>query len=224
MPIHTNRYMIRHKRYTGVIRASLIAVAAAVCLAGCRSYGSDEAAESTYVQMQNANQLFEEELIRARADLQRLERASTRGGVVAQMRDQYSQIVRGHEAVLAEHSDILDRMSGDSDYRELNRAFGSIVAQQRTIRLQYEGLLRHLQQASRAPDTTASGIERPYAFIPPYYARVSAAGGDLSLADLLLEDSSGLNAEDGSTTEPDTSTQTQSPPLNAGAAVDSVAQ
>lgn len=215
--------MIRSKKQASAIRASLFIAAAIVCLAGCRHYGSDEAAEATYAQMQKANQVFEEELIRARADLQRLQQAAGRGGVVAHMADQFSQIIRGHEAVLEEHGAIVNRMSGDSDYRELNRAFGSIIAQQRTIRLQYEGLLHHLSQAVHSSDTTSRGIERPYSFIPPYYARVSTAGRDLSLADLLSAASSGSNAAGESTMAPDTSAQSQAPSSDAGAAVDSVA-
>ena len=214
--------MIRNKKKANAVRAAVIAAVAVFCLAGCRNYGSDEAAEATYAQMQKANQVFEEELIRARADLQRLEQASAESGLVGETAEQFSQIVRGHEAVLDEHKAIAGDMSGDSDYRALNRAFGAIVAQQRTIRIQYEGLLRHLHEAAQAPDTTSKGIERPYAYIPPFYSRISTTGRELSLADLLSEASSRPGSP--SAVSPDSSAQGQaSQPSDAGAAADSVA-
>lgn len=171
-------------------RFILLVVVAGLFASGCRSYGGQGAEEATYRQMMEANQVFEDELRRAEADLSRLEAAAGESEVLGVLAAQYARIVEGHRVVLAEHAIYIDRLSEDSNYRDLNQTFGAMVSQQRTIRTQYEGVLSNVWQGFAEQDTATVG-ERPYALIPPYYRRVSSEQRGVSVEDVLTEVRSG---------------------------------
>lgn len=152
---------------------------------GCRTYGGYGAEDLTYTQMEQAHQVFEEELARARANLNVLESASAESPYLSVLAAQYAQLVRGHEAILESHADVLDRVSPGDDYRELHRAFGAVIAEQATVRRQYDDLLNDFHRAFSPPDTT-DRVERPYALIPPFYERIRARR-DLSVSEVLAQ-------------------------------------
>lgn len=171
-------------------RVLLVVVFACLLVSGCRSYGGHGAEEAIFQQLQVAHQVFEEELVRAKADLSRLQAAASDTDVLAILAVQYAQIIRGHEAVLEEHADVIANLSAGSGYRDLRRTYGAIIAQQRTIRTQYEGVLGNVHRGYMPQDTT-SQFKRPYSLIPPYYARVAKQQRDLSVRGLLAEVRSG---------------------------------
>lgn len=160
---------------------------------GCRTYGGYNSESATYEQMQQAHRVFEEELNRARADLAKLQAAAGEQPDLSRTATRYAKVVEGHEVVLAEHADLIAGLSADSDYRDLKRAFGGIVAQQRTIRIQYEGVLNN---AFASQDTT-SIAERPYALIPPYYERIRQDERALTVNELLAGARSGRTSSPG---------------------------
>lgn len=167
---------------------------AALLMSGCRSYGGYGAEEATYRQMQVAHQIFEEELVRAKADLRKLEAAASDNPILSVPAAQYAEMVQGHETVLDDQENMISGLSDGSGYRDLHRAFAAMVSQQRTIRNQYERLLSNVQRFAASADTTVQ-TERPYSFIPPYFERVAGRQRELSVNGVLATLRSGASAE-----------------------------
>ena len=190
----------------------LLFVALFLAASGCRTYGEYDSEEATYQQMQRLVQQFDQDLTRARADLEALQKASRANPYLSVLAAHYSQVVAGQEAVLDEHRDLLAELSSESTYRALNRAFGAMISEQRTIRLQREGLLSYVHDAYTA-DTTATGDrDRPYSMIPPYYARVTEAQRNVTMNEVLRLASMRAPSPGFALTPPDTSTVLGSEP------------
>lgn len=204
-------------------RSSLLLCAVAgLVLTGCRTYGEYNSEELTYQQMQRLVQQFDRDLTKARADLAALQKASADNPYLSVLAAHYSQVVSAQEAVLDEHRDMLAELSPGSTYRALHRAYGAMISEQRTIRLQQEGLLRYVYDAYTADTTAMADRDRPYALIPPYYARVTEAQRDVTVNELLRLASSREPSTGFALSPPDTSTAIGSEPEGFGGDGDGV--
>ncbi len=172
---------------------------------GCRSYGGYGSETATYEQILRLHRVFEEDLLRARADLSILEREASVFEDLQGFAEAYDEIVRGHEATVERFEGMLADLSSDSDYRRLRRVFGAAVANHRKVRKQYRALLWHAYRSFVLPET-ANRFDRPYALIPPYYRRIQYAERELTLNDVLAAvRSRAAAANDPPSSDPDTS-------------------
>ncbi len=171
--------MIRSSVFGFVLLCSLVVVS------GCRTYGGYDSEEATYEQIQRSIQLFEEDIRRARSNAAALQEAAGQNPALGGLASHYAIFVEAGEALLDHNRSLAADLSPGSSYRSLHRAHGAIMAQQATARSRFEGLLQTFSEAY-APDTTAGSIaQRPYALIPPYYARVTQQQDDISVNDVL---------------------------------------
>lgn len=150
-------------------------------LSGCRTYGGYGAEAAIYNQIERVLERFDEHLSRTRAELRALEAASSDDPTLAVLSTQYAELVAAHEAMLEKQRRMASRLSPNSTYRTLHRTYGSMVTEQSLLRDQYQGILRNVFEA-HSPDTTmAADRDRPYALIPPYYARAANAHDELNV-------------------------------------------
>lgn len=164
---------------------SLLAVIVLLtALSGCRSYGGQGSEEAIYEEMQRGHQVFEKVLDRKRAELRTLQQAASENERLADLAEQYARMVQGHQALLDEYGEEIANLSPDSDYRNLNHAFGAMIAMHRTVKMQYDRLLDHAHRSFLSADT-ASAVKRPYALIPPYFDRVREGQRELTLNDVI---------------------------------------
>ncbi len=150
-------------------------------LAGCVAYGGSGSEEATYQRIERVLERFDEDLSRARGELGALEAASSEGPVLAALAAHYAALVEGHEAVLDDHRQLAAGLSPASSYRTLRHVYGALIAEQAHTRAQYEGLLQYVHHGHSADSTVSVDRGRPYALIPPYYARAANAGRELTV-------------------------------------------
>lgn len=164
------------------IRRRLIYIAVLTIAIGgtarCTTYGGDGTEEALYRQIEVANDLFAQDLGRARAGVDRLRRVALRDPSAAAHAERYRAILQGHEAMLEVHRRRQERLSPDDGYRELYRVFGSIVIAHQVVRDRYQSFWRRVEGAdmedggeARYIHQTASAAQ--YAFTPPYYERLT---------------------------------------------------
>lgn len=195
---------------------SLLAVIVLLtALSGCRSYGGQGSEEATYQEIQRGHRAFEEVLVRKRAELRTLQQAASENERLADLAEQYAQMVQGHEALLAVHGEEIANLSPDSDYRDLNHAFGAMIAMHKTVQMQYDRLLDHAHRSFLSADT-ASAVKRPYALIPPYFDRVREGQRELTLNDVVAAASAESLGEGDSQPLASDTTASAAEPLSEG--------
>lgn len=146
-------------------------LAVVLLVSGCRMYGGYGSERAIHNQMERIVERFEEDLTRAQADLRALEAAAPGHPTLNVLTAQYARLISAHEAVLDEQRQVVAGLSAESTYRSLHRSYGSLISEQQLIRQQYQGVLRYVYEAYG--DEASVRAERPYASIPPYYARVA---------------------------------------------------
>lgn len=189
-----------------------LTIALLVVVSGCRSYGGYGSEEVMYRQIVQMIDRFEEDLERARGQLTVLDGAVEGDSLLAEMVDRYALLVRGQEAILDENRRLAGELSAGSSYRSLRRVHGSILAAQRTLGVQREGLLRAFSAAAdtagTADPTTSVAGERPYALVPPYYARIENAQQATSVGGVLRQARRAPSAPSGDAVETETPADT----------------
>ena len=170
----------------------LLILAAGLVLGGCRSYGSHGSVETTKQQMQLANDNFEDELLLARANLQRLERRADSLEGITPFINQYALLVEQHDLLLEHHRHEVEDALDSDNYRPLARLYGAIIAEQQVISKRYQNLLTGPRMPVDAPralaaDTVAPEVapEGRYVYFPPFYQRMQSRISDRAP---LLED------------------------------------
>lgn len=178
-----------------------------IVTSGCRSYGGYGSEEVMYRQTERMVQRFSEDLDRARGDLVALEQAASDDPRLAALAERFALLVAGQEAILDEQQRLLADLSPGSTYRSLHQAHGAIMAAQRTIKTQRAGLLRDFSQGFAGDTLAQADSDRPYALIPPYYDRIAAGQGDLTVSDVVrrARGAGALPMEPGAETSPDES-------------------
>ena len=195
-------------------------------VSGCRSYGGYGSEEAMYRQIERLVQRFAQDLENARADLVALENAAAQNSELALLAEQYAALVQGQEAILDEQRGLLADLSPGATYRSLHRAHGAIMAEQRTVRLQRQGLLRGFLETVDADTTAADRLDRPYALIPPYYNRIRSAQQAVSLRDVMRserrsEEAAVDDASEGNQLDPVEGSEDEAPGSSAPAGTES---
>lgn len=183
--IHPDFQLLRDVTHMRLTPLALLFVLPMIFTSGCRSYGGYESEEVIYRQTERMVQRFSEDLDRARGDVAALDQVASDDPRLALLAERLALLVEGQEAILDEQQSLLADLSPGSTYRSLHHAHGAIMAAQRTIRTQRAGLLRDASR-SFAEDTLGQADgDRPYALIPPYYSRIAAGQGELTVSDVV---------------------------------------
>jgi outer membrane murein-binding lipoprotein Lpp len=182
-------------------RVLLAAIAGALLLTGCRTYGNDkyDTGPKTYQAIQQTVQQMEQELSRAQADLRRLESAAETSDTLSPLAARYRSFVASHEAALAGHRAQAERLSAESSYRTLHRIYGAMVTDRRLLDKQYRRTVRKVWATVRdttIPRKRALDPSR-YVITPVNFPRVGQRG-PITMADALraAEGAPGLQREE----------------------------
>lgn len=137
------------------------AVAGLVVLSGCRTYGGYDAGPKTFEAMQRTVRSFEDELDRAEADLQKLEKAAPKADTLQVLGHRFRELVEEHESLLDTQHRRVERLSPDATYRTLHQAYGATITEQRLIRQRYQRLITEVRtvvqgSVDRAPKRTGT--------------------------------------------------------------------
>lgn len=127
----------------------LVPVLALLVLTGCRTYGGRDTEAKTYQQMQQAVRQFSDDLGRAEADLQSLESAAESNAALQPFAERFASVVERHEDTLAEHQSKVDALTASSGYRDLHRAYGAIITDQRLIGKLYNRVVDNVHATVR---------------------------------------------------------------------------
>ncbi len=173
----------------GVLLLALVA-------SGCRTYGGYGSTEETLGQIQQATQLFAEELERSRGEQEALQRAAAANPALADFAERFAAVVERQEAVVAEQQalaeaahaggNILFDWVGPDSYRRLHSTYGAIISDQQIVRDRYAEVLMDLQHAVGA--TTLARrvpLQSRYQVAPQFYERLHS--GQRSVADILAQ-------------------------------------
>ncbi len=189
----------------GVLLLALVA-------SGCRTYGGYGSTEETLGKIQQATQLFAEELERSRGEQEALQRAAAANPALAAFAERFAAVVERQEAVVAEQQalaeaahaggNILFDWVGPDSYRRLHSTYGAIISDQQIVRDRYAEVLMDLQQAVGAT-TPAQRVplQSRYQVAPQFYERIRYASGQRSVADILAQ----AQADEAPDTQTDTS-------------------
>ncbi len=175
----------------GVLLLALVA-------SGCRSYGSYGSREEIYGKIQQATQLFAEELERSRGEQDALQRAAAANPAWAGFAERFAAVVERQEAMVEEHQALAEAASaggnilfawvGPDSYRRLHSTYGAIISDQQIVRDRYAEVLMDVQQAvgltipaQRVP------LQSRYQVAPHFYERIRYASGQRSVADILAQ-------------------------------------
>lgn len=111
-------------------------------LSGCRTYGGYDSEAKTYQAMQRSVEAFADELDRAEAELQTLADAAKESDTLQSLVHDYEGALEEHRALLETQRRRLERLSASSGYREIQRAYGATVTEQRMMEQNYRRLVR----------------------------------------------------------------------------------
>jgi hypothetical protein len=150
-------------------------LAVLVLASGCRTYGDSQYdnAQKMRQQMLQAVRQFDDELGRARADLELLEDAAQQQPALAPLVERYQQVVDSHEATLADHDSLARRMQDAGSYRKLHETYGAMVTDQRLVNRQYDRTVRQVRAVVQGEEIErgASGRKSDYYIEPTEYKR-----------------------------------------------------
>ena len=173
----------------GVLLLALVA-------SGCRTYGGYGSTEEMLGKIQQATQLFAEELERSKGEQEALQRAAAANPALADFAERFTAVVERQEAVVAEQQALVEGVHaggnilfdwvGPDSYRRLHSAYGAIISDQQIVRDRYAEVLMDLQQAVGAT-TPAQRMPSRYQVAPQFYERIRSASGQHSVADILAQ-------------------------------------
>jgi hypothetical protein len=177
-------------------RPLLVALAGALLLVGCRTYGDEgyDSGPKTYRAIQETVQQFEQDLGRAESDLRRLESAAERADTLEALATRYRTLVEGHRATLQQHEGQAERLTDGSAYRTLHRIYGAMVTDRRLLQRQYQRTTRKVWATVR--DTTVPRAPKrrksDYSITPVQYPTMDRP--EISMAEALrgIEGTPGL--------------------------------
>jgi len=137
--------------------AFCLALIGVALLSGCRTYGDGKYGTSTktYEALQQAVQSFEADLSEATSNYEQLQEAAAQADTLRELADQYHSALEQHKSFLKKQHDRLDRLSTESSYRNLHRAYGAAVTEQQMTEQDYQRIIRAVQTVVQE-DTAAS--------------------------------------------------------------------
>lgn len=173
----------------GVLLLALVA-------SGCRTYGGYGSTEEMLGKIQQATQLFAEELERSRGEQEALQRAAAANPTLADFAERFAAVVERQEAVVAEQQALAERAHaggnilfdwvGPDSYRRLHSTYGAIISDQQIVRDRYAEVLMDVQQAVGGPAQRVP-LQSRYQVAPPFYERLRYASAQRSVADILAQ-------------------------------------
>jgi transposase-like protein len=167
----------------------LLPLAALLLLTGCRTYGDSgyEAGPKMYRQMQQAVRQSENDLNRARANLQSLQQAADTNAALQPMLERFRENVERHATIVADHRQMIDGLSASSSYRTLHRAFGAITTDERVIGKVYDRTIRRIDATVRGVEVEEGepASEATYFTEPAEYRREANARNRLTMEEAL---------------------------------------
>ena len=173
------------------MRISFYSLLALLLLTGCRTYGGFDSEEALYAQIEKTNQQFEDELTRAKAELNLIRNAASSNRLFASFAAQYEEILSTHEAAVADHAALFESLEVKTgpigrltqSYRKLNRGLGAILAEQNQIRDSYVHLLNNINRVAKDDAYVPVTIpeEGRYQAVPPFYESIRFALESLSM-------------------------------------------
>lgn len=137
-------------------------------LSGCRTYGGYDTEPKTYQALERSVESFSDELDRAEADFRALEDAAATSDSLQALAEEYQALLTEHESLLDTQRSRVERLSSDSGYRTLHRAYGATVTEQRMMEQKYRRVTRTVRatvQGSHTERAAADG-ERRYTIRP----------------------------------------------------------
>lgn len=145
--------------------APLVFLVTLLVLSGCRTYGGYDTQAKNYEALQNAVQSFEADLNRAQADLQTLEEAASTDTLEA-LAGRLQDHIHEHEELLQTQKERLHRLSPETSYRALQRAYGATVKEQNMIEQNYQRVVRTVQATVQETDAEPASSTRRYTIAP----------------------------------------------------------
>lgn len=144
------------------------ALAGLLILSGCRTYGGYDTKPKTYAAMQTAVHSFEADLKRTKADLQRLEQAATEADTLQSLAEEFQSLVDEHNSLLETQRHRVERLGPDATYRNLHRAYGATVTEQRLMRQKYQRVIRtvHVTVQDTVVHEASPETDRQYTIRP----------------------------------------------------------
>jgi hypothetical protein len=163
-------------RITGFLCLFLVSI-----LAGCRSYGGHGSEQATRVELEIAVERFSARADRMRGDQRALADAAAENASLAVFAPRLARIIQAQEQTMARNLETVAALGASSNYRELHRAFGSILTEQQIVEDRYGRLLTEVQA------TVRSGLSKSptsrYSLAPAFYARIEAELEHLPIRD-----------------------------------------
>lgn len=173
----------------GVLLLALVA-------SGCRSYGDYGSREEIYGKIQQATQLFAEDLERSRGEHDALQRAAAADPTLADFAERFAAVVERQAAMVEQHQALAEAASaggnilfawvGPDSYRRLHSTYGAIISDQQIVRDRYAEVLMDVQQAVGGPAQRVP-LQSRYQVAPPFYERLRYASAQRSVADILAQ-------------------------------------
>ena len=168
----------------------------ALVASGCRSYGSYGSREEIYGKIQQATQLFAEELERSRGEQDALQRAAAAHPALADFAERFAAVVERQAAMVEQHQALAEAASaggnilfawvGPDSYRRLHSTYGAIISDQQIVRDRYAEVLMDVQQAVGGPAQRVP-VQSRYQVAPHFYERLRYASAQRSVADILAQ-------------------------------------
>lgn len=154
---------------------------------GCRTYGGYGSESKTFEALQTTVESFESDLDQEETELRMLEDAATGADTLQPFAEEFRGLVEKHKSLLQKQRQRVDRLSPESSYRELHRAYGATVTEQRLMRKRYQRITKNVRlavQGSTEAQASSPDTERSYTFKPIGFPD-SNSKGDLSMEEAL---------------------------------------
>ena len=140
-------------------------------LTGCRTYGGYDSETRTYAQMQQANTQFANDLTRAEGELDALQNAASNNADLQPLAERYASTVETHRQTLETHEGIVERLSADTDYRTLNRNYGTLITEQRIVANHYRTITERVYATVTGGDVPTRVVPEAASYTEPYEYR-----------------------------------------------------
>lgn len=142
---------------------TLLFSSAIALMAGCRMYPGAETEQVLFAQTAAMVDQFEQDLVDARTTFGRLT-ASGAEDVSA-----HEWVLTLHEEVLATHRERLEMLSSSTSYRTLNRAFGAMMSEQKSVEILYQEAISGSSDSDNTMMAVAGSPGTLYAIYPVAY-------------------------------------------------------
>lgn len=176
--------MVMKQMFTRFHKMTSVLCLMVFLLSGCRTYGGYGTEEATFGQIQESNSVFANDLEKARGELARLQQAAQQTPGLSSSVAEYEMLLEKHSHLVEAHAELASTLTVKTgfigqltpSYRNLNRALGSIAADQAAMKADYYQFASRLVDSEAKGDMWASNISKSrYQAVPPYYLAITHA-------------------------------------------------